>query len=124
MTDNEIIKALECHSKPYLNSCAECPLHNAENCAYKLASEALTLIKRQESENEELSGLYARSLAEREANVKALIDMTIECDAMRSAATSYKLHYESFAERVKSETEHLFSGADVRNIVDKILEEI
>ena len=52
MTDNEIIKALECCSKPVIEECcSECPYHlgGQENC-HKLLGDILDLINRQQAE--------------------------------------------------------------------------
>lgn len=54
MTENEIIKALECHKKQDLNTCEKCPLLNIQGCAYKLSENALDLINRQKDEIEGL----------------------------------------------------------------------
>ena len=57
MTDNEIIKALECCGEPY-NICAECPITNNIKddcrCGEHLANYALDLINRQQTEIEKL----------------------------------------------------------------------
>lgn len=51
MTDNEIIKALEC----CMNACKECPFKKyGEECAAKLNKCALDLINRQKAEIERL----------------------------------------------------------------------
>ena len=52
MTDNEIIKALECCSKKIL--CGQCPLKEKNNCINKLSAYALELISRQQAEIERL----------------------------------------------------------------------
>ena len=52
MTDNEIIKALECCSKNIL--CGQCPLKEKNNCINKLSAYALELISRQRAEIERL----------------------------------------------------------------------
>ena len=56
MTDNEIIKALECcsHRNEDL-PCDGCPAYNiAQMCMEDLMSDAFDLINRQKAENEEL----------------------------------------------------------------------
>lgn len=50
MTDNEIIKALECCSK---GDCDNCP-NNYGSCCYRLAKKSLDLINRQKAEIEKL----------------------------------------------------------------------
>ena len=74
MTDNEIIKALEC-CNGWDGRCLNCPLNReGTNCKEKLNSYALDLINRQKAEVERLN---------------------IELQSMRSAANSYKMHYET-----------------------------
>ena len=84
MTDNEIIKALECCSNG--EPCANCPCQ--KQCdETDLAEIALDLINRQQAEIERLK---------------------IENQSLRSAANSYKLHYnEARAEAVKEFAEKL-----------------
>lgn len=85
MTDKEIIKALECRIK---KECTNCP-HKKMFCSDTVAMKhALDLTKRQQKEVERLK---------------------IENQSLRSAASSYKLHYnkarteavKEFAERLK-----------------------
>ena len=74
MTDNEIIKALECCCKN--NNCEGCPLDYltfSSQCASELAIKSLDLINRQQAEIE---------------NLKA------ENQSLRGAANSLKMHYE------------------------------
>lgn len=56
MTDNEIIRALECHENlsANRNACERCPILNHWDCGGKMASNALSLIKRQKAEIERL----------------------------------------------------------------------
>lgn len=89
MTDNEIIKALECCGKPVLEECClECPYHlgGQENC-HKLLGDIIDLINRKQAEIEELR---------------------IENQSLRAAANSYKMHYnEAKAEAIKEFAERL-----------------
>ena len=60
MTDNEIIKALECCSNPCGNDCDECPkfVENYDTiieCGVFLMADALSLINRQKAEIESLN---------------------------------------------------------------------
>lgn len=56
MTDNEIIKALECCIEDdYDKSCTECPLQYYEYCNFQLAKFALDLINRQKEDIEKLT---------------------------------------------------------------------
>ena len=71
MTDNEIIKALECcvAGEP----CDKCPLSMPTGRGTCVNS-ALELIKRQQAEIEELEKCYKLAVAEREANVKGFTE--------------------------------------------------
>ena len=53
MTDNEIIKALECH-KDETNSCQECVYNDGRGCSLRLSADALDLINRQKAKIEML----------------------------------------------------------------------
>ena len=52
MTDEQVIKALECCTKKY--GCCDCPLENDELCMITINKEALSLIKRQQAVIERL----------------------------------------------------------------------
>ena len=56
MTDNEIIKALECCNRPAnQTSCDDCPYQfSDEKCSSKLIDDTLALINRQKAEIEKL----------------------------------------------------------------------
>ncbi len=73
MTDKEIIKALECCTKPYCNN-NECPLHqntvNTKDCITQLSTNALDLINRQQAEIERLKKGWKVDVIETE-NIKA-----------------------------------------------------
>lgn len=77
-TDEEVIKALECCANA---DCLNCPQWSEEwtsaMCSDFLPT-VLDLVKRQRVEIAELKQKYELAVAEREANAKALIDMTAE----------------------------------------------
>jgi hypothetical protein len=55
MTDNEIIKALECCKTSDSDSCKKCPLYNGNNpCKENLDEHIFELIKRLQTKNSEL----------------------------------------------------------------------
>lgn len=56
MTDNEIIKALECCNEIKISNCDECPLLYDECSKYDLYKLALDLINRQRAEIDRLNG--------------------------------------------------------------------
>ena len=115
LTDNEIVKALECCIDC---KCKECPCYkNIEGemyCTEIDEEEIIDLINRQKAEIERLN---------------------IELQSMRSAANSYKWHYETakseaikeFAERLKEKASRGFwdelAYADVDDI-DNLVKEM
>lgn len=55
MTDNDIIKALECcGGETYEEDCPKCPMYSSGNCNCLLAKYALDLINRYKAKNERL----------------------------------------------------------------------
>lgn len=104
MERTEIIKALECCSK--IAFCgAKCPYFEEGGCVRKLTGAALSLIKELTEENEELVKDLAEEIEENNRltteNDKIITDrfgISIELDAMRGAANSYKMHNEKLTE--------------------------
>ena len=83
MTDNEIIKALDCCGFEYGNLCSVCPKYEKDHdfCQEELHNYAIDLINRQKVEIERLK---------------------IENQSLREAANSYRMHYdEARSEAVK-----------------------
>ena len=93
MTDNEIMKALECCISEHLG-CGNCPLEFDGNCGVVLRNGCINLINQYEAEIEslEVEKLHiAEFLVESERKVK---DLEVELKAMRGAANSYKVELE------------------------------
>ena len=108
-TDEEIIKALEVHSDSETPCTGVCPYSGDRYCGSKMARGALALINRQKAEIERLQAVHADMTESLRLASEANKDMSVELDAMRGAANSYKMHYENakaeaikeFAERLK-----------------------
>lgn len=88
MTDNEIIKALDCCGFEYGNLCSVCPKYEKDNdfCQEELHNYAIDLINRQKAEIERLKKI----LAEEEEKYKLC------------AKRFYKVGVKDFAEKLKS----------------------
>lgn len=54
MTESEIMKALECCSRPVNESCSECPLNSGDCMGMSLEKEAIDLINRKNAEIERI----------------------------------------------------------------------
>ena len=117
MTDNEIIKALECHADEDIETCSFCPLSNVEGCAYKLAEFSLDLINRQKAEIERLE--------------KTVEDMTEGCQIAIKVSENKAI--KEFAERLRKDswdgyikTRYSMCAARVVGIIqiDKLVEEM
>lgn len=97
MTDNEIIKALECHMK---GQCFYCPNRKEEvqlmlkGCSKMIAENALDLIKRQKAEIERLTTSFPKTLE----SIKK----------MRNGAKAEAV--KEFAERLKDESDLFFAA--------------
>ena len=91
MTDNEIIKALECCAN--CESCdfetTNCPLVEEMECRSLLAQKALDLIHRQQAENDTLKNVIRKSFLEKAGcNIDPLAEIKSEA-------------YKEFADRLK-----------------------
>jgi predicted RNase H-like nuclease (RuvC/YqgF family) len=100
MTDNEIIKALECHKEEDLATCANCPLLNIDGCAYELSKYALDLINRQNAEKEAL-------IAGQETLQKYIAEQKKEIDRLQNDLAQTEDAYK---------TVHEMNGAYARKI--------
>lgn len=90
MTDNEIIKSLECCAAPFSTKCKVCPLFNKDLCQDILLEKALDFIKRQKAEIERLTiNMNAFGLG--------MIREKEKADTIRSEAIK------EFAERLKEQ---------------------
>ena len=135
MTDKEIIKALECCMRVRsLRDCLQsgCPARTREGCSYylrayeefegvifvELIKDALDLITRKKAEYNNLLEQFrildceCGRLEKADENQEAEIErLKIENQAFRSAANSYKLHYnEARTEAVKEFADELCKG--------------
>ena len=154
MTDNEIIKALECCSVPKLakKKCSDCPFNGAL-CFTRLNQESLNLIKRQQEEIAELKveterldmdKWWKEKLSELQKPLlkaynqfrfdEAVKERTKELQAEIEKLHPYKLHYgnlkteiiREFADRLKAKGVTVFGGGLVvtGNAIDNLLEEM
>ena len=112
-TDDEIIKALRCCAS---YDCSACPLYSPTiNCVIVLPQKALELVDRYRAEIDRLNAVHADMTESLRLAAEANKDMAVELDAMRGAANSYKMHYETaraeaikeFAERAKEKMQNL-----------------
>lgn len=117
MTDNEIIKALECCANATHKDCKNCPLFVVNGCVKTMSSNALDLINRQHAENinlkvhlEQLKSRYdnARTEIERLKGIsvspsKDPMDFCgVLCDYAEELIDKAKAEaYKEFAERLK-----------------------
>lgn len=68
MTDDEIIKALECCDFTDIKACEECPLYNTFDCSFVIIDKTLDLVNQQKAEIERLAARF------NDYPVKTLID--------------------------------------------------
>lgn len=110
MTDNEIIKALECCTKG-IGECKNCPYFKMIDCATQNVKDVINLINRQKEETDKLEKVNASLTDSFEGYVKAVnryreaierhkgIIKILENDVKSAKAEAIK----EFAERLKDE---------------------
>ena len=113
MTDNEIIKALECCS---INDCRNCLYDKAKVCGQELSKDALDLINRQKAEIERLQEV-------KEINLNAIKNdlpwyvIHIKAEAIKEFAERFETALdERVSEKIKERNPHWY-------IVKRILRE-
>lgn len=122
MTDNEIIKVLECCSKNIL--CGQCPLKEKNNCINKLSVYALKFINRQQTEIERLNAENILTMSERNAFRTSFYEVSKQLKHVKSGAIK------KFAEKLKelytddsiTNDYHCAVGAIKQNIDDIVKE--
>ena len=118
MTDNEIVKALECCHQ--VNGCDRCPLRNDTDECEILNTYALDLIKRQKAEIERLK--------EHERIVSKMLsecwERIAELDELNENAKSEAI--KEFAERLKGiyESDKRYDRPNAHTLVDKLFANI
>ena len=106
MTDNEIIKALECCIADNATRCGECAYCGTVGCCFKMMMpDALDLIKRKDAEIKKKDTEIDILIRKKEALKDEISelqrknsDLEIELKAMRGAANSYKAEVERLKE--------------------------
>lgn len=114
MTDNEIIKALDCCAN--CESCdfetTNCPLVEEMECRSLLAQKALDLITRQQAENDTLKNVIKNSFLEKAGcNIDPLAEIKSEA-------------YKEFADRLKETFPNNSHWIKPREKVDNLLKEM
>ncbi len=123
MTDNEIVKALECCSKSNTDEhyCEDCPCRTIKYCASHISINALDLINRQKADNKKLlKECYelhkdANRLKEENASQKAEIESYKHLDVILNTAIDKLAKdlkseaYREFAERMHCQCESIIN---------------
>ena len=109
MTDNEIIKALECCAADI--NCKECSMDLKPNCFSKLNKDALDLINRQKAKNESLKVDLAKC--------------SIRLDNLYKTADEIKSEaIKEFAKELKNCFAISGDYLDIINIIDNLVKEM
>ena len=106
VTDNEIIKALECCTGLDFGKCAHCHLIHTVGCSSKLLKYSFDLINRQKAEIERLKAYIKKCESGEEYWVKSLVKRPKET-------------LEEFAEKVKAQT--MLDNAFIDNLVKEMV---
>lgn len=135
MSDEEIIKALECCGKPY-NICVECPMPNnikdGCRCGEHLANYALDIINRQQEEIERLKGKcentqigynFAQDETKRLKKDKYKLQKALnQSEDYRVMAKSEAV--KEFAERLKRKIDVVYSIKNLQDNIDNLVKEM
>ena len=117
MTDNEIIKALECCSTVtcFTNKCPYEEIYDIPKCTTKLTQDALDLINRQKAEIERSE----RSAKQWEETARELFISreNAKAEAIREFAKTLKEHYSDFIG-------DCYYEENFRNYVDNLVKEM
>ena len=86
MTDNEIVKALECCGKlrydiQQPSVCVNCPYYNLDDCTFELKARAFDLINRLQAENDKWQGGYM-TLKQEVANLEIELKSKAEVERL------------------------------------------
>ena len=119
LTDNEIVKALECCSKPVGENCKECPLHLTDCLKVNIEELALDLINRQKAENERLTTAL-KEISNGLAEVKVLVAR----DLKNAKAEAYKEFAEELHNKAMKPEEICDNFAVGCNTIDNLLKEL
>ena len=123
ITDNEIIKALECCKEHEFLCNSNCPLFKDDDCRMTLPKNSLDLIKRLRAENEELVGNIDKLKAENERLKTMHSEMCIGMKRLKSEARK------EFAERLKEKfkwqhVDFSFKVGIYNRTIDNLLKEM
>lgn len=110
MTDNEILKALECMAGDEIE-CSKCAYHDIDRCRVWVPKDAIDLINRQKAEIEQLNQKYDLAVAEREANVKGF---TEELAKARAEVERLQAEINAYSLAKKYDAEHFM--ADIKTL--------
>ena len=130
MSDNEIIKALECCAQPNA-ICKECPCHDPYlkyPCADQLKWAALVLIEKQKAEIERFERenkqnfdkwqILDKRTKERYAELYEEAKGVVRAEAIKEFAERLKKHFETYADDEESNAIYM------RNLIDDLVEEM
>lgn len=123
MTDNEIIKALECCGDPD-SICAECPIKDDCGCNEHLANYALDLITRQQADIDRLQSMN-------QIKLDAIYDLQAEIKRLNSINDEKFNQWNMLAEKTKQHYADLYNEAKdilkseaVKEVGDKLKNKI
>ena len=104
LTDEEIVKALECCVKaPFCSDKTDCPYKGVEDCVKRHTLDAIDLINRLQEENERLRNAYKQCAWERDIFAEDMKEeIKKDCSYLMLDIKTIKAEaYKEFAERLK-----------------------
>ena len=129
LTDNDIIRAMECCISPVYEECKKCPLYDDPTCRRELLKDTLDLFKRQQAEIERLEAEVEKQYEQAEADILGnMADGGVSCHwciAQHEANARKEFAKRLKAESVFLEDEDRYVGYAVKMTdLDNLLEEM
>ena len=124
MTDEQLIKALECCAKTeFISDCAKCEMF-AFDCKDILIENALDLINRQKAEIEKLEKENEKQKATLEAIDNEMMPLPFETDFDKAIKTAKSEAIKKFAKELKNYFSISECYLDIINIIDNFVKEM
>ena len=125
MTDNEVIKALECCNKPIReNSYTECAFYHSGKCSSNMLNATLDLINRQKAEIEELKDILEKvptNAYDLQVEASEKLENQIKSEAIKEFAE--RLKRKRIALTCEEPVYDLFKVGAIDNLVKEMEEE-
>lgn len=129
LTNNEIIKVLECCSKPVSENCKECPLHLTDCLEVNIEKLTLDLITYLQAENKRLNAENMLTISERNAFRTSFYDVlkqlkTAKSEAVKECLAKVKNYIKAHCNPYGKPDFDYDTSIKILNFIDKLAKEM